>query len=128
MTIHVWAAIVVGGGYAGGAAALVMARRGLRVLVLETAADPSDAATPHMFFPDTTVRLAQLDLLDAIEASGAPPLTRLRLAAPDEDVSVTGHFRPVLGVGVGYALPRSTLVAILLRAAAAAGAEVRANT
>jgi flavin-dependent dehydrogenase len=126
--MDVWDAIVVGARVAGSLTALHLARRGHRVLVLDRATFPSDTLSTHNFGRETMYRLAQLDLEDEIAAGGAPPLRRLRMAAPDDGVEFTGRYLPMLGVDHGYCLRRIKLDDILARAARAAGAEMREST
>jgi flavin-dependent dehydrogenase len=121
----IWDAIIVGARCAGAVTALCLARRGHRVLVLDRAHFPSDTLSTHFFGRETVLRLADLDLLDPVLATGAPPLTRMRVAAPDAGVEFTGRFRPLLGFAAGYCVRRILLDDILVRAARAAGAEVR---
>lgn len=125
MVADVWDAVVVGARCAGAVTALCLARRGYRVLALDRAHFPSDTLSTHFFGRETVLRLAELDLLDPILATGAPPLTRMRVAAPDAGVEFTGRFRPLLGYTAGYCVRRLLLDDILVRAARAAGVEVR---
>lgn len=128
MATQVWDAIIVGARCAGAVTALGLARRGHRVLVLDRASFPSDTISTHNFGRETTVRLAGLGLLEEIEAVGAPPLRRLRLGSLDQGAEFTGRFQPMLGVDAGYCIRRIRLDEILVRAARAAGAEVRERT
>lgn len=124
----IWDAIIVGARVAGSITALCLARRGHRVLVLDRASFPSDTLSTHNFSRETTVRLGHLGLLDEIEESGAPPLRRFRMVAPDDGVSYTGQFAAVSGIDAGYCLRRVVLDDILVRAARAADAEMRERT
>jgi 2-polyprenyl-6-methoxyphenol hydroxylase-like FAD-dependent oxidoreductase len=74
--------IIVGARCAGATTALALARRGLRVLVLDRARFPSDTLSTHNFSRETTARFRDLGLLDAIRATGAPPIRGMRLVAP----------------------------------------------
>ena len=117
--------IVVGAGPAGTSAALHLARLGLDVLVLDRAHFPSDTLSTHNFGRETTLRFAELGVLKEVEACGAPPLPKHRWVAPDEDVEYTGTLKPVLGEHYGYCIRRILLDDVLVRAARAAGGEVR---
>ncbi len=128
MSTAVWDAVIVGARCAGAVTALCLARRGFRVLLLDRARFPSDTLSTHFFGRETVLHLADLDLLDPILATGAPPLTRLRVAAPGAGVAFTGRFRPLLGYAAGYCVRRTLLDDILVRAAGNAGAEVREGT
>lgn len=128
MATAVWDAIIVGARCAGAVTALCLARRGFRVLLLDRARFPSDTLSTHFFGRETVVRFADLDLLDPILATDAPPLRRMRVAAPDAGVEFTGRFRPLLGFDAGYCVRRLLLDDVLVRAARAAGVEVREGT
>jgi flavin-dependent dehydrogenase len=124
----VYDVIVVGARCAGAVTALELARRGHRVLALDRARFPSDTLSTHNFSRETTRRFRELGVLDAIVATGAPPLRRLRQVAIAEGIEFTGTFLPVDGIEAGYCVRRITLDHILVQAARAAGAEVREAT
>ena len=65
--------IVVGARVAGAATAMLLARRGLRVLVLEQARFPSDTLSTHQIQLPGVACLARWGLLDKVIASNAPP-------------------------------------------------------
>lgn len=123
MTIY--DAIIVGARVAGSVTAIALARRGHRVLLLDRARFPSDTLSTHSFGRETTLRFGELGVLDEIEAAGAPPIRRMRMVAPDEGVEFSGRYAPYSGIDAGYCLRRVVLDEILIRAARAAGAEVR---
>ena len=66
----VWDALVVGGGPAGSVAALSLARRGRRVVLLERWAYPRDKTCGDGLIPDALRCLRRLGLLDRIEPLG----------------------------------------------------------
>ncbi len=67
--------VIVGGRVAGALTAARMAARGLRVIVLESQAFPSDTMSTHFFRGDGLVRsLREVGVLDEVLATGAPPL------------------------------------------------------
>jgi geranylgeranyl reductase family protein len=116
-----WDAIVTGAGPAGSATALLLARAGARVLLLDRARFPRDKPCAEYLSPESTRVLERLgpDILDAVAGAAPARLTGMRIVAPS-GASVTGHF-----AGFSYALPRTRFDAILRNAAERAGAEVR---
>ena len=67
-------AVVVGARCAGAATAMLLARAGHDVIVLERAALPSDTTSTHSLVRGGVVQLARWGLLDAVLATGAPPV------------------------------------------------------
>lgn len=120
--------IVVGARCAGAVTALSLARRGHRVLLLDRARFPSDTLSTHNFDREATRRFRELGVLDAIVATGAPALRRMRFVAPEAGVEFTGTYDLLDGIDAGYCVRRLKLDAILVRAAQAAGAELREAT
>lgn len=71
--------IIVGARVAGSATALLLARRGLKVLVLDRATFPSDTLSTHQVQVPGVARLARWGVLDAVLV-GVRGLTRLMLS------------------------------------------------
>ena len=71
--------IVVGARVAGAATAMLLARSGLKVLVVDRARFPSDTLSTHQVQVPGIDRLRRWGLLDRI-ADGAPATVRVRLA------------------------------------------------
>ncbi|MGH3919167.1 MAG: FAD-dependent oxidoreductase, partial [Pseudonocardiaceae bacterium] len=69
--------VIVAGARCGGAlAAMLLARKGYRVLLVDRATFPSDMAlSTHLVWPAGIARLARWGLLEALQRSGCPPLT-----------------------------------------------------
>ena len=117
-----WDAVVVGAGPAGSATALLLARAGARVLLLDRARFPRDKPCSEYLSPETTRVLERLGggVLEAVAAGPHARLTGMKVVAPS-GASMTGRF----GNTFSYALPRTRFDAILRDAAQAAGAVVR---
>ncbi|CAL9619327.1 hypothetical protein SUDANB176_05808 [Streptomyces sp. enrichment culture] len=116
-------AIVVGARCAGAPTAMLLARRGHRVLLVDRAAFPSDTLSTHMIHPPGVAALARWGLLDRVTATGCPPVTTYSFDFGP--FTLTGSPPPHDGIGVGYGPRRRVLDAVLVAAADEAGAEVR---
>src|SRR5918912_317548 len=77
MTAH--DAIIVGGGPAGTSAAITLARRGLRVLLLEEKRMPRPKLCGEFITPESFPTLERLGVLPTMMAAGAQRLTQLAL-------------------------------------------------
>ncbi|WP_232534964.1 NAD(P)/FAD-dependent oxidoreductase [Nocardia terpenica] len=110
--------IVVGARCAGSPLAMLLARRGHRVLVVDRNAFPSDTLSTHYIQQWGIARLRDWGLLDKLVATGVPPLRRV-----DFSPTLRG-FAEIEGVTETYALRRTALDALLVDSARAAGAEV----
>jgi flavin-dependent dehydrogenase len=116
--------IVVGARCAGSPTAMLLARHGLRVLVVDRARFPSDTVSTHVVVPHGVARLRAWGLLDRVVATGCPPVHTFTYDLGP--VSVEGSPGSP-GSPVGYAPRRTVLDAVLVDAAREAGAEVREN-
>ncbi|MEV5974968.1 NAD(P)/FAD-dependent oxidoreductase [Streptomyces sp. NPDC051921] len=119
-------AIVVGARVAGATTAMLLARAGHRVLLLDRARFPSDTMSTHYVHQPTIARLARWGLLDRLTASGCPPLDVARWTL--EDVTITGCAPPVDGIRSAYGPRRFVLDSLLVDAARESGAETREGT
>lgn len=116
-------AIVVGARCAGSATALLLARRGYKVLLVDRATFPSDTISGHCIFHPGTVRLQRWGLLDKIIASNCPPITKI--ASNVGDFTLKGEV-PLIDTAPAAIGPRRTVLDMLLiEAAVEAGAEFR---
>ena len=115
--------IVVGARCAGAATALLLARQGHRVLVIDQDRFPSDMRlSTHLIWHAGIDLLQKWGVLDAVRASRCPPLTEFSLDLG----SVVLQGQPAhASVGAAFAPKRVVLDQILLEAAVAAGAELR---
>jgi flavin-dependent dehydrogenase len=116
-------AIVVGARCAGASTAMLLARRGLKVLLVDRASFPSDIPHGHLVHRSGPVRLRDWGLLDQLAASNCPAIDSMTIDVGD--FSLTGHNLVLDDVAVAYGPRRSALDAVLVRAAVAAGAEFR---
>jgi flavin-dependent dehydrogenase len=115
--------VVVGGRVAGSATAMLLARLGHDVVVVDQALFPSDTVSTHSIARSGVVQLRRWGLLDDVLASGAPPIRRVTFNAAGE--SVTRQIKDKAGVDLLVAPRRYVLDTILATAAQRAGAEVR---
>jgi 2-polyprenyl-6-methoxyphenol hydroxylase-like FAD-dependent oxidoreductase len=116
--------VVVGARVAGAATAMLLARRGLDVAVLDRAAFPSDALSTHAIARGGVVQLARWGLLDAVLASGAPKIRRVAFHLPGGETD-DRMIKERYGLDHLVAPRRHILDALLQKAAVDAGADVR---
>jgi 2-polyprenyl-6-methoxyphenol hydroxylase-like FAD-dependent oxidoreductase len=117
--------IIVGARVAGSATALLLARAGLKVLVVDRATFPSDTLSTHQVQVPGVARLARWGVLDPIMAAGTPPTRTVRF---DQGAAAFSARMPASdGVDMMCSPRRTLLDKVLLDAARAAGAEVREN-
>jgi flavin-dependent dehydrogenase len=116
-------AIVIGARCAGAATAMLLARAGLDVLLVDRAALPSDIPHGHFVHRHGPRRLARWGLLDRVLATNCPPVTSMTVDLGD--LPLTGHDLSVDGVPAGLAPRRDRLDAVLAEAAVQAGSELR---
>jgi flavin-dependent dehydrogenase len=115
--------IVIGARTAGSTTAMLLARAGLDVLVVDRARFPSDTLSTHQLQVPAVARLLRWGLLDKVIASGAPATRRVRFDQPG--VILEGAWPVHEGVDALYSPRRTILDKILVDAARDAGAEVR---
>lgn len=113
--------IVIGARPAGAGTAMLLARQGVDVLVLDKSAYGSDTLSTHALLKAGVYQLHRWGLLDEVIAAGTPPAPQTTLHTGDE--SVTVDMRPIDGVDGLYAPRRTILDPIIVRGAVAAGAE-----
>jgi len=114
--------VVVGGRVAGSATAMLLARLGHDVAVVDRALFPSDTMSTHSIARSGVVQLHRWGLLDAVLGSGAPAIRQVTFHALGQ--SVTRTIKPKAGVDLVVAPRRYALDAIVAAAARRAGAEV----
>ncbi len=114
--------IVVGARCAGSPTAMLLARQGYRVLLVDRATFPSDTISTHVIQPTGIAALNRWGLLGQLLSTGCPPVGTYAFdfgpftiaGSPGTDDSP-----------VAYAPRRTVLDDLLVGAAASAGAEVR---
>jgi flavin-dependent dehydrogenase len=114
---------VVGSRAAGAATALLAARNGHDVVVVDRALLPSDTLSTHAIARSGVVQLHRWGLLDEVLDSGAPATRQVSFNAGGESVSRT--IKDKAGVDLLIAPRRYVLDTLLATAAEHAGAEVR---
>ena len=119
--------VVVGGRVAGASTAMLLARAGARVALVDRAAYGTDTVSTHGLMRAGVLQLSRWGLLDSVVAAGTPPIRRTLFHYADGE-SVQISIRPSAGVDALYAPRRLVLDRILVDAAAEAGAEVRHET
>ena len=116
-------AIVIGSRCAGAPTAMLLARAGRRVLVVDRATFPSDVLSGHTIQPAAVARLQRWGLLDKVLATGVPFTTKVRFDFGP--VVLEGEPAPVDGINQSVSIRRTILDTLLTAEAADAGAEVR---
>jgi 2-polyprenyl-6-methoxyphenol hydroxylase-like FAD-dependent oxidoreductase len=116
--------IVVGARCAGSPTAMLLARKGYKVLVVDRATFPSDTLSTHLLHAPTVAALRRWGLFDRLVATGCPPIETYKLDFGP--LTISGVARPAEdGSSTAYAPRRTVLDKLLVDAAAEAGAEVR---
>ena len=116
-------AIVVGARVAGAPTAMLLSRRGYRVLLVDRATFPSDSPTGHFIQIHGAARVARWGLLDAIAGTGCPPASTGTLDLGP--FALTGTPPPAPESAAGYGPRQSVMSKVFVDAAVAAGAELR---
>lgn len=117
-------AVIVGGRVAGGSLALLLARQGRRVVVVDRDRFPSDTLSTHLVPAIMVPYLDRLGVLDDLLRAGFQPLTRNRTYVGE--CVFEGPAAP--GGGFSLAPRRDVLDALVLERAREAGAEVLTRT
>jgi 2-polyprenyl-6-methoxyphenol hydroxylase-like FAD-dependent oxidoreductase len=115
-------AIIIGARCAGAPLAMLLARKGYRVLAVDRARFPSDTVSTHVVQPLAAAALERWGLLERLKATGCPPIHTYSFDF--------GHFALAGAPGtpaapVAYCPRRTVLDKLLVDAAREAGAEVR---
>jgi flavin-dependent dehydrogenase len=115
-------AIVVGARCAGSPVAMLLARKGYRVLLVDRASFPSDTVSTHIVQPLAVAALARWGLLERVIATGCPPIDTHSIDFGALAISGTPGLEDS---PISYCPRRTILDKLLVDAAAEAGADVR---
>ncbi len=115
--------IVIGARCAGSPAAMLFARQGYRVLLLEKVQFPRDTLSSHYIHQPGVALLDRWGLLGDLRDAGCQPINQQSYTAPG--VRLDGFSLPVDGNRTTYAPRRFVLDPILAAGAVAAGVEFR---
>jgi len=115
-------AVVVGARCAGASTALLLARQGLSVLLIDQDRRGADTLSTLALMRAGVLQLHRWGLLDQVRAAGTPAITRTSFIYGDETITVP--IKPKDGVDALYAPRRTVIDALLAEAASASGADV----
>src|SRR6185503_3649967 len=115
-------AVVVGARCAGAATAMLLARQGLSVLLVERDRHGADTLSTLALMRAGVLELYRWGLVDRVRAAGTPPITSTSFIYGDETITVPIKSRN--GVDALFAPRRTLLDAVLADAAVDSGAEV----
>ena len=115
-------AVIVGARPAGAATALLLARHGLRVLMVDRGRYGTDTLSTHALMRGGVVQLARWGVLPRVQAAGTPPVRRATFLYSGESLSVP--VKPRDGVDALYAPRRTVLDRALVDVAVESGAHV----
>jgi 2-polyprenyl-6-methoxyphenol hydroxylase-like FAD-dependent oxidoreductase len=122
MTDKQYDAIVVGARCAGSPTAMLLAKAGYQVLVVDRATFPSDTVSTHLLQPPAVAAMRRWGLLARLEATGCPPIHTYSFDFGPITISGAPGYAET---PIAYCPRRTVLDKILVDAAAEAGAEVR---
>jgi flavin-dependent dehydrogenase len=116
-------AIIVGARCAGSPLAMLLARQGHAVLLVDRAEFPSDTLSTHGLKKPAVAKLSDWGLLDQVIASNCPPIRQLQ--ADFGPFALVGSAPSVRGGVFEIAPRRYVLDTVLVEAAVRAGADLR---
>lgn len=114
--------VIVGARCAGASLAMLLARNGHRVALVDRASFPSDTMSTHFLWQRGAARLHAWGLLDALESRGCTPIDQIEFDVGP--VQLHGIGPPVGAVHCTYCPRRTVLDGLLVEAATGAGAEL----
>jgi 2-polyprenyl-6-methoxyphenol hydroxylase-like FAD-dependent oxidoreductase len=117
-------AIIVGARCAGAPTAMLLARKGYRVLLVDKATFPSDTISTHIIWPHGAEILDRWRLLDRLAATGCPPIA-LGLLFDVGPFALQGGVTDTNAGRGGFCPRRTVLDMLLVDAAVEAGVELR---
>jgi flavin-dependent dehydrogenase len=122
MTSNQYDVIVVGARCAGSPTAMLLARKGYKVLAVDKATFPSDTISTHLVHTPAVAALRRWGLKDEVVATGLQPIDTY--AFDLGPITLTGH-PGTPDEPVSYGPRRTVLDKLLIDAASRSGAEVR---
>jgi 2-polyprenyl-6-methoxyphenol hydroxylase-like FAD-dependent oxidoreductase len=117
-------AIIVGARCAGSPTAMLLARKGYRVLLVDKASFPSDTLSTHIIWPHGAEVMDRWGLLDPLAATKCPPIA-LDMIFDFGAFAIRGGVRETNRGRGGFCPRRTILDEILVEAAVESGAELR---
>jgi flavin-dependent dehydrogenase len=118
--------VIAGARCAGAATAMLLARQGARVLLLDRSRYGTDTLSTHALMRGAVLQLHRWGLLPQVIAAGTPAVRSATFHLPGAVSTVA--IKPRNGADGLYAPRRTVLDAILVDAARSAGADVRFGT
>src|SRR6188472_2330370 len=106
--------VIVGARAAGAATAMLLARAGLTVLVLDRSRYGTDTLSTHALMRGGVIQLHRWGILDRIVAAGTPPVRRTTFRYASDELTIT--IKPSHGVDALYAPRRTVLDPVLVDA------------
>ena len=117
-------AIIVGARCAGSPTAMLLARKGYRVLLVDKASFPSDTISTHIIWPHGAEIMDRWGLLDRLAATNCPPIALNMIFDVGPFALKGGVLNTNRGRG-GFCPRRTVLDKLLVDAAVDSGAELR---
>ena len=115
--------IIIGARVAGSSTALLLARKGYRVLIVDRATFPSDTLSTHQIQIPGSLALARWGLLDNVRATNPGSTSHVHFEYGD--IVLEGEYPTVNGIKQIHSPRRYLLDKLLIDAAVEAGAELR---
>jgi menaquinone-9 beta-reductase len=114
--------VIAGARVAGAATAMLLARQGLRVLVVDPLPHGRDTLSTHALMRGGVLQLHRWGLLDSIRVADTPAVTTTTFDYGDETIAIP--IKPRDGIDALFAPRRTLLDPVLVQAATDAGAQV----
>ncbi|MGH8914106.1 MAG: NAD(P)/FAD-dependent oxidoreductase, partial [Acidimicrobiia bacterium] len=118
--------IVIGARVAGASTAMLLARRGHRVLMVERATMPSDVVSTHAILRSGILQLTRWGVIDRVIAAGTPPVREITLGFGPERIPI--RVKAEYGIDTLYGPRRHILDSILVEAAQESGVDFADRT
>jgi 2-polyprenyl-6-methoxyphenol hydroxylase-like FAD-dependent oxidoreductase len=117
-------AIIIGARCAGAPTAMLLARKGYRVLLVDKATFPSDTLSTHILWPHGAEVMDRWGLLAKLAATGCPPIAK-NLLFDVGPFALSGGVTDTNGGRGGFCPRRTVLDKLLVDAAVGAGVVLR---